>query len=49
MITLENQLWLWVEDCEARKPARQLWYSDRAPDKAVRVLQYEVREGTRGR
>ena len=41
----EDQLWLWLEDCEARKPSPRL--SDGLPreDQVVRVLQYEVREG----
>ena len=44
MITLENQLWLWVEDCEARKPLPR--YDSMGDDKVVRVLQYGVREGS---
>ena len=43
MTTLENQLWLWLDDCEARKPDRD--EAPKGPDKVVRVLQYEVREG----
>ena len=40
----ERQLWLWLEDCEARKPRPVEISTD--DDKAVRVLQ----EGTvRGR
>ena len=43
MITLENQLWLWLDDCEARKPDRE--HTPEGPDKVVRVLQCEAREG----
>ena len=41
---LEKQLWLWLDDCEARKPGLVRLVSD-DPDKVVRVLQYGVREG----
>ena len=43
MITLENQLWLWLEDCETRKPDWRK--TPTGPDKVVRVLQCEAREG----
>ncbi len=44
MTHLENQLWLWLEDCEARKPS-DLVEARGLGDRVVRVLQYEVREG----
>jgi len=45
---LEDQLWLWLEECEARKPDEKLhkMWAPIAPDRVVRVLQDEVREGT---
>ena len=43
MQSLENQLWLWLEDCESRKPRASL--EGLLPDdKVVRSLQYGVRE-----
>jgi len=44
MIYLEKQLWEWLADCEARKPGSKA-DSEGCPDKAVRVLQCEAREG----
>ncbi len=50
-MTLETQLWLWLEDCEARKPVVEVARprSSGPPDRAVRVLQDEVREGREAR
>ena len=45
MTTREDQLWLWLEDCESRKPVVMSECS-LPRDKAVRVLQYGVREGS---
>ena len=44
MTTREDQLWFWLEDCEGRKPVVSECSLPR--DKAVRVLQYGVREGS---
>ena len=46
MNATERQLWDWLADCEARKPiviGNRM--SSSTSDKAVRVLQYGVREG----
>ena len=43
----EDQLWLWLEDCEAQKPVVSECSLPR--DKVVRVLQYGVREGDEAR
>ncbi len=40
----ERQLWLWLADCELRKPVQNAILTGR--DKVVRSLQYEVREGS---
>ena len=45
MTDTERQLWLWLADCEARKPGCLLEDS-RSQDQVVRVLQYGVREGS---
>ena len=45
MSHLENQLWLWLEDCESRKSRAGMAVLDGPDDKAVRVLWYGVREG----
>ena len=42
-MTLETQLFLWLDECEARKPVVSECSLPR--DKVVRVLQYGVREG----
>ena len=44
----EDQLWLWLDGCEARKPTPR--QSDELPgeDQVVWVLQYGVREGGDG-
>ena len=47
-LTLENQLWLWLDECESRKPRASLEASG-SDDKAVRVLQYGVRESSEAR
>ena len=38
MFTLENQLWLWLRDCDDRKP-RHGTAALEADDKVVRLLQ----------
>ncbi len=45
MTTMEDQLWLWLADCEARKPGLKQETARPDHDKVVRVLQDEVREG----
>ena len=42
---LEDQLWLWLKDCETRKPEFRFVKDSEEPDQVVRVLQYGVREG----
>ena len=43
MTDREDQLWLWLDECEGRKPVVSECSLPR--DKVVRLLQYEVREG----
>jgi len=42
-VTLEGQLWLWLDACEAQKP--RAIASLEHGDRVVRALQYGVREG----
>jgi len=44
MFTLENQLWLWLEECDDRKP-RSLDDDLLDEDKVVRLLQEESVRG----
>jgi len=48
-MTREDQLWLWLDECESRKPRAGMAVLDGPDDKAVRLLQYEVREGSEAR
>jgi len=43
--SLENQLWLWLEDCEARKPGQDGLLIPNVRDQVVRVLQEESVRG----
>ena len=47
-MTLENQLWLWLEECESRKPRAGTAVLV-GGDKVVRPLQYGVRESSEAR
>jgi len=46
---LETQLWLWLEECDDRKPRAGLAVLDGPDDKVVRLLQYGVRESSEAR
>ena len=45
-MSLETQLWLWLQECDDRKPRAGKAVLDGPDDKVVRLLQDEVREGT---
>ena len=42
---LENQLWLWLEDCESRKPRAGMAVLE-SPRQGGTVVAGEVREGS---
>ena len=44
-MTLETQLWLWLQECDDRKPRAGTAVLEGPDDKAVRLLQYGVHEG----
>jgi len=47
-MTLETQLWLWLEECDDRKPRPGTAVLE-GHDKAVRLLQVRDREGREAR
>jgi len=47
-VTLETQLWLWLQECDDRMPRPGMAVLE-GHDKAVRLLQDEVREGREAR
>ena len=48
MNTLETQLWLWLDECDSRKPRASLDVSEPA-DKVVRLLQGSTVRGREAR
>ena len=46
--SLENQLWLWLQECDEGKPRAGTAVLE-GPDQVVPFLQYGVREGREAR